>query len=90
MPAALTHCCHQKLLLAVLEMTGSWHLWGVSWRREEEALLLVFLPYLSKILLPSLVKAPNRAIIPQPHEIHGHAGTGRMLGLSDWGRGGVE
>lgn len=22
LPAALTHCCHQKVLLAVLEMTG--------------------------------------------------------------------
>lgn len=47
---------------------------GVSWRREEEASLPIFLPFRCKILLPALVKAPNRVAIPQPRETHGHTG----------------
>lgn len=46
---------------------------GVSWRREEEASLPIFLLFLCKILLPPLVKAPNRAVVPQPHGTRGHA-----------------
>lgn len=89
------HCSslpQETVLLAVLKMTGglashlSWHS-GVSWRREEEASLMIFLLLLCKILLPPLVKAPNRAVVPQPHGTCGHAGDQENAWTKGKGRG---
>lgn len=63
---------------------------GVSWRREEGASLPIFLPFLCKILLPPLVKAPDGAVIPRPHRTRGHTGD-REEAWAKWlGRGGDE
>lgn len=90
LPAALTHCCHKKLLLPVLKMTGELAPLGSQLEDRGRGLAPGFHTLSSKILLLSLVNLPVEPSFPSPTGPMAMQGIERMLGPSVWGRGGDE
>lgn len=91
LPAALTHCCHKKLLLAALEMTGELAPLGSQLEERRRGLAPGF-PTISMQSPASIFGEISQQShhSPAPQDPWPCKGVERMLGPSVWGREGDE